>query len=151
MGAYLVIVSPKQGSHTTLCWFVMAPEQVLKGCCQSGDSLAMGQANREWLVSPSILLWMRAVAKRINCHKDNSLCPGVQHVSPVRIPKLKYALNGFRPNSPPDTLKGPKLIIGCRPNCECSMHYNSNTFKTYNSSLVFGNKFNFWYAWNFLL
>ena len=34
---------------------------------------------------------MRAVAKRANCLKDN--CLGVQHVSPVKMPKIRLSKN----------------------------------------------------------
>ena len=61
------------------------PEQDWKGCHHPGDSMAVAQVNREWLVSPSIPSHMRTVAKRTYCRKDN--CPGVQRMSPVRMPK----------------------------------------------------------------
>ena len=55
------------------CWW-WPPEQVWEGCYQSGDTLALCQVNREWLVSPSILSHTRWVAKRTHCLKDNCPC-----------------------------------------------------------------------------
>ena len=92
--------------HTLYCWTIVLkynlspfcncrdvwgflpwpPEESWKGCRQSEDSLAVGQVNRQWVVSPTISSNTRAVAKNANFLKENY--PGVQHVSPVRMMKL---------------------------------------------------------------
>ena len=53
----------------------------------------MDLVNRLYLGSPSIPSHTRPVAKRTNCLEDN--CPGVHHVSPVRMPKLLFLFGSF--------------------------------------------------------
>ena len=79
-----ILFFSKNTSHVThfLRW---PPDQVRKGCRQSADSLAMGQVNREWLVSHSIPNHSRAVAKKDNSLEDNT-CLHLRYQSSTGLP-----------------------------------------------------------------
>ena len=80
----VVVVATVLSDLECLRWlFLRWPqEQVWKGCRQSGGSLAVGQVNREWLVSPSIPSHTRSVAKRTNWPEDS------RGTACLRMPKL---------------------------------------------------------------